>query len=228
MLGVSRPRLVAGPAPFRIRLAHMDWLTFFDHLIGHLAWPLVVAGLVVFLSLRHRAAIDALLHRVQKAKAGLFELELAQAKAEAEAAGLPSAAPSLPGTEKIELPERTRMLETSLDRTLALAATNPRQAILEAYAFLTAFLLTAANLPDMQERVRYTDGSPDMLSFAVTSLLAPEHAHVLDTLRDAALSATSDQEVSPQQAREYVQLVRRLLLAVAERLPTVQEQQAEQ
>jgi hypothetical protein len=38
----------------------MDWLTFFDHLIGHLAWPLVVAGLVVFLSLRHRAAIDLL------------------------------------------------------------------------------------------------------------------------------------------------------------------------
>jgi hypothetical protein len=65
----------------------MDWLTFIDHLIGHLAWPLVVAFLIVFLSVRHRPAIDALIHRLQKAKAGLFELELAEAKAEAEAAG---------------------------------------------------------------------------------------------------------------------------------------------
>jgi hypothetical protein len=205
----------------------MDWLTFFDHLIGHLAWPLAVAGLIVFLSLRHHAAIDALIHRIQRAKAGLFELELAQAKAGAEAAGLPPATPPLRGTEKIELPERTRMLDAEFDRALALAATNPRQAILEAYAFMTAFLVTVANLPVMQERVRYTDGSPAVLSFAVTSLLAPEHAHVLDSLRDAALSAL-DEDVTPQQARDYVQLVRRLLLAVAERLPTHEEQQAEQ
>jgi hypothetical protein len=141
----------------------MDWLTFIDHFIGHLAWPLVVAGLIVFLSLRHRAAIDALIHRVQKAKAGLLELELAQAKAGADAAGLPPAALPLPGTERIELPERTRMLEAEFDRTLALAATNPRRAILEAYAFLTAFLVTVANLPAMEERVRYTDGSPGVL-----------------------------------------------------------------
>ena len=204
----------------------MDWLTFSDHLIGHLAWPLAVAGVIVFLSLRHRAAIDSLIHRVQKAKAGLFELELAQAKAGAEAAGLPPTAPPLPGTEKIELPERTRMLEAEFDRALALAATNPRQAILEAYAFLTAFLVTVANFPAMQERVRYTDGSPAILSFAVTSLLAPEHAHVLDNLRDAAQSAL-DEDVTPQQARDYVQLARRLLLAVAERFPSLEEQQPE-
>ena len=159
---ISRARSTAA-SPFRIGLAHMDWLTFIDHFIGHLAWPLVVAGLIVFLSLRHRAAIDALIHRVQKAKAGLLELELAQAKAGADAAGLPPAALPLPGTERIELPERTRMLEAEFDRTLALAATNPRRAILEAYAFLTAFLVTVANLPAMEERVRYTDGSPGVL-----------------------------------------------------------------
>jgi hypothetical protein len=37
----------------------VDWLTFVDHLIGHLAWPLAVAGLIVFLSLRHRVAMEA-------------------------------------------------------------------------------------------------------------------------------------------------------------------------
>jgi hypothetical protein len=63
------------------------------------------------------------------------------------------------------------MLEASLDRSLALATTNPRKAILEAYGFLLGFLLTVANFPSMQERVRYTDGSADVLSFAVTSLL---------------------------------------------------------
>src|SRR6266540_7133714 len=76
----------------------MDVLTFVDHLIGHLAWPLAATGLVAFLSLRHRVALDALLHRVRKAKAGPFEAELDKAQAGAELAGLPPA-PTLPPSE---------------------------------------------------------------------------------------------------------------------------------
>jgi hypothetical protein len=90
-------------------------------------------------------------------------------------------------------------------------------------ALLNAYLLTVALYhPDMQERVRYTDGSPAVLRFAVATLLAPEHTDVLERLRDTAVIALED-EVSPRQAKEYVQLVRRLLLAVDERLRTLQE-----
>jgi hypothetical protein len=80
----------------------MDWLTFIDHLIGHLAWPLVVAALVLFLSLRHRVALDTLLHRVRKARAGPFEAELDEAKVEAERASLPLEPTVLPRSDDLE------------------------------------------------------------------------------------------------------------------------------
>jgi hypothetical protein len=97
------------------------------------------------------------------------------------------------------------MLQASLDYNLALADTNPRQAILEAYAFMNAYLLTVAYHPDMQERVRYTDGSPAVLRFAVAHLLAPEHASVLDGLRDAAVTAL-DEEVRPSRPKSMCSL----------------------
>jgi hypothetical protein len=201
----------------------MDVLTFTERLVGHLVWPLVVAGLVVFLAVRHRTAFEDMIRRVEKAKAGLVEFQLAQAKVEADAAGLPPAeAPALPVTEKTGQPEPTTgMLEASLDYNLALADTNPRQAVLEAYAFMNAYLLTVAYHPDMEERVRYTDGSPAVLRFAVATLLAPEHADVLERLRETAVTAL-EEDVSPRQARQYVQLVKRLLLAVDERLRTLE------
>jgi hypothetical protein len=89
---------------FRLRLTHMDWLTFSDHVIGHIAWPLAVSGIIVFLSLRHRAAINDLLYRVQKAKAGLFEIEPAEAKVRAELADLPPAPAIPPRTQDVKQP----------------------------------------------------------------------------------------------------------------------------
>ncbi len=104
----------------------MDVLTFVDHLIGHLAWPLAATGLVAFLSLRHRVALDALLHRVRKAKAGPFEAELDKAQAGAELAGLPPA-PTLPPSEAGQVepsPRPTDRLEAWLRYLYMLAGTN--------------------------------------------------------------------------------------------------------
>ena len=128
----------AWDTPFRLRLAHMDWLTFIDHLIGHLAWPLVVAGLVIFLSLRHRVAFDTLLHRVRKARAGPFEAELDEAKAEADAAGLPppSTKPP-PDTEVLQRPESNDP-EVWFGYFLKLAEQDPLGAVHGSYRFCTA------------------------------------------------------------------------------------------
>jgi len=195
--------------------ARVDWLTFVDHLIGHLAWPLIVAGLVVFLSLRHRVAMDALLHRVRKAKAGPFEAELDEAKAAAEAAGLPS-----PDVEKIARLQRptTDEPEAWLDYLGVLADVDPRSAVQQAYHFLNhqASEVTKRLYPD---RAGYRDGEPSVARAAAVGLLPPEHVDVLDRLREAALSVHDpDVRISSQQARDYVLLIARLVTALRERL----------
>jgi hypothetical protein len=198
----------------------VDWLTFVDHLIGHLAWPLVVAGLVVFLSVRHRAAMDALLQRVRKAKAGPFEAELDEAKVKAEAASLPSA------EQIVRLRPSTSDPEAWLGYLLVLAELHPRIAVSAAYHYLNSYAFSAAARLD-PERTRYTDGSPAVMRAAAFGILAPEHVDVLDSLREAALSAGApDTEVSPRQAREYVELVARVVVAMRERFRALPEARA--
>jgi hypothetical protein len=188
----------------------VDWLTFISQMFGHLAWPLVVAVLVVFLSLRHRGAVDALLQRVRKAKAGPFEAELDKAEAAAAAASLPPA-------ENIELPRpSTSDPEAWLGYLLVLADIDPRGAVMRAYNYLNSY---ARQLGErLGERTRYTDGSPAVMRIAAVGILAPEHLDVLDRLREAALSAYNpEEEITPRQAREYVELVARVVVAMRER-----------
>jgi hypothetical protein len=203
----------------------MDWLTFTDHLIGHLIWPAAVIGLVVFLSKRHRAALDALLGRVRKAKVGPFEAELDELKAEAEAASLPPVPPLPPSEpEPPEPPEPTPSeAEARVRAARRMAARNPRNAILQSYLYLNGYLLGFARGLD-PEQTRFTDGSPATMRAAVVALLAPEHVDVLDRLRETALSALEDEDVSPRQAREYVDLVMRLMAAIRQRRPRPPEE----
>jgi hypothetical protein len=206
--------------------AHVDWLTFIDHLIGHLAWPLVVAGLDVFLSLRHRAAMDALLHRVRKAKAGPFEFEaeLDKAGAAAEAARLPPAERISPQFS-LQWSSRAEP-EAWFKYLLWLADTDPRAAVIRAYHYLNQYAFEASKQLD-PERTRYTSGSPAVMHAAAVAILAPEHVEVVDRLGEAALSADDpDLEISPRQAREYVELVARLVVAMRDRLRALLESDA--
>jgi hypothetical protein len=203
----------------------MDGLTFIDHLIGHVAWPLAATGLIVFLSLRHRVAINALIHRVQKAKAGRFEIELAEAKVRADRAHLPPPT-VLPRSEASngELARPTRgQPPARLQELVRLAISDPRRAVIDSYQFLNQYALETSERLD-PEQTRYTDGSPAVMRAAAVNLLAPEHADVLDRLRDAALRALgSEDEVSPGQALDYALLASRLMGFMTGRLERLQE-----
>jgi hypothetical protein len=207
----------------------MDGLTFTDHLIGHLAWPLVVAGLVVFLSLRHRAALDTLLHRVRKARAGPFEAELDEAKAEADRANLPPAPAVLPPSDidreelwaaDAEKMDRLRIEEPEewLPFFMEMADRFPFNAAHGAYRRLYAYLRYAAHRLD-PERMRDEGPWGWTSNILETGLLTPEHVRVWQRLDEALRAAEDwDARVSRQQAREFVLLVARLVSAVQERL----------
>jgi len=208
----------------------MDWLTFIDHLIGHLAWPLVVAGLVVFLSLRHRVALDTLLHRVRKARAGPFEAELDEAKVEADRANLPSPSTVLPPEDSgpgrlseadIEAMQRlrTEKPEEWLSFFMEVADRDPFGAAHGSFHRLSGYLDYAARRLD-PERMRRMDAGPfgRKWAYEAIGLLTPEHEKVLERLRDALRAAQEwDEQVSRQQARDFVLLVARLVSAVQER-----------
>jgi hypothetical protein len=202
----------------------MDWLTFIDHLIGHLAWPLVVAALVVFLSLRHRVAFDTLLHRVRKARAGPFEAELDEAKAEADAAGLPPAPTKPPpDTEVLQRPESNDP-EVWFGYFIKLAEQDPLGAVHGSYRFLNSYLAHAAARLDPRAPGIHDPISPRTRA-AEVGLLTWDHERVIDSLRDVVKTAHQwdEEEVSRQQAREFVFLVARLWAAVEERLRTLLE-----
>jgi hypothetical protein len=170
-------------------------------------------------SLRHRAAIDALLHRVKKAKAGLFELELAEAQASADRAQLPPPA-VLPPSEspKDQAAKATYEPPAQLYDLMHLALSEPRRAIVETYHFVNHYAWEASQGRD-PEQTRYTDGSPDVMRLAAVNLLAPKYADVLDRLRDAALRAQDpEEEVTPGQALDYVLIASRLVGFMAGRL----------
>jgi hypothetical protein len=200
----------------------MDGLTFIDHLIGHLAWPLAVTSLVAFLSLRHRKAIDGVISRLHKAKAGgLFEIELAELKDSADQAQLPPPpviTPRKAPSARREIPQgsdpEVDVIGEEFARLAVLASRNPRRAVAETYQFVNRYALEASEQLD-PEQTRYTDGAPDTMRTAAVTILAPQHADVLDHLRDAALRASDRREkVSTEQAIDYAILAMRLVVAM--------------
>jgi hypothetical protein len=206
-------------------LVDMDGLTFTDHLIGHLAWPVAVSGLVLFILVRRRATVEGLLHRARKLGVGPFTAELDQAEAKAEQAGL-APAPTLSFLEAEAIPLRPAATEGPEPwfRDLSLLAVeNPRRAVVEAYRWLTDFLLKASEYLD-PERYRYTEGTPAVRRLAAQAVLAPDHAALLTNLSDAAELALHDDDIiDADRAIQYVQLVARLVAAVREGLPEVPE-----
>jgi len=191
----------------------MDGLTFIDHLIGHLAWPLAVSGLIGFMSLRHRGAIDSLIHRVHKAKAGLFEIELAEAKARADRVHLPLPpvpAPSGAPKDRSARPTDSEPLD-ALDGLLQLAVENPRRAVIESYHRVHQYVEDASGQLDPGQFLD-ADGSPVASYPAAVRALTPEYLGILHRLRLAAILAQDpDEEVTPSQAREYVLLAYRVV-----------------
>jgi hypothetical protein len=181
----------------------MDGLTFTDHLIGHLAWPLAVAGLIGFLSLRHRAAIDSLIHRVHKAKAGLFEIELAQVKAQADRMRLPSPPVSnAPGVPKDRPTFKTGQEEADvLEGLLKMAIEDPRRAVIESYHRVHDYAR------DQLGQFLDADGPPVHSDPDAVKANASEYASILHNLRLVAILAQDPNEVvTPKRAREYVLL----------------------
>jgi hypothetical protein len=187
----------------------MDWLTFIDHMIGRLAWPLLVAGVAVFLSLRHRSAMDAFLRRVRKAKAGPFEAELAEAKAEAVSLPTPNEIASTQAPDKPAWFDYLYCVLTEVD---------PRSAVIWGYHYLHHAAFEIASQLG-HHPTRLTDDSPAVMHAAAVGLVIPEHVDVLERLRDAAFSAHDpNQEVSTRQAEDYTFLVARMIATMLDRL----------
>lgn len=108
--------------------------------------------------------------------------------------------------------------EAWLGHLLVLAESDPGIAVVRAYHYLNSHMFEASKQLD-PERTRYTDGSPAVMHAAAVGILAPEHVDLLDSLREAALSADDpDTQISPRQAREYVELVARVVIAMRDRL----------
>jgi hypothetical protein len=192
----------------------------------------VVAGLVVFLSVRHRAALDDLLQRVRKARAGpFFEAELDEAKAVADRANLPLAPPILLPTDidreelwaadtekmdklRIEDPEEWLRFFMDMADRFPFAAAHGAYHRLNSYLRYAAYRLDPEGMPSKD-----VGGFGWAWAIEATGLLTPELVMVWEHLGDALKGAQDwDEQVSRQQAREFVLLVARLVSAVQARL----------
>lgn len=107
----------------------MDWLTFVSKVIEALAWPSVVAGLLLYL----RKDLPRLITSLRKLKFKEVEVEFGEAAKKVAVAT--SAAVPLPGPDAKLAGENERDVERQL---LAIADLSPRAAILEAWLRIEA------------------------------------------------------------------------------------------
>lgn len=187
-------------------------MTFIDHLIGHLAWPLTIGGLGLFVLVRRPGLVQDVVDRFQKGKLAGFEFELAEAKASAERAHLPPAPLLSPDTGEDrdwELP--ASRVSVLLSRLILVAMTDPRQAVIEAYEVTRSFVAEVAGEIIKETIDQYGKGSPEHKRVLAMPLLEPETEAVLNRLRDAAtLAKDSKVNISRSQAMDYLVLASRV------------------
>jgi len=176
----------------------MGWLQFIDSIVGHLAWPVVVGGLLFFL----RRELTGLAVRLKEltlpgGMKATFEKELEVGRAIVEQmptqAALPQVAP--PALEE----------ENTLYR---LANEAPEGAIVLAYIELEKALRDIAITLGMGEKV--TNQRSVMEELAKRGALSREASRLFDSLRRARNSAAhgvGQEQVTRQDALEYIRQV---------------------
>jgi hypothetical protein len=175
----------------------MDWLSFVAALVTALAWPLTVLGIFLIL----RRPLMGLFPLLARLKFKDLELDFGRRLAEvtAEAAALPGGRASA-GSDAGEA-------------LVALAATAPRAAILEAWLHLEAAALDAARRRGTTEPLSHLRSPLRLIeSLEESGVIDARQAavfHELRSLRNSAAHAVGFVP-SPETARDYVRLAGRL------------------
>lgn len=183
----------------------MDWLTFVEKLIGHLAWPV---GAVIIIALL-RNEIKQLLPFVKRLKAGPVEAEFERQVKELSATA--ELQPQLVPPPQHLSPEKQMLLQ--------LVQLNPRSAILEAWRGVEA-----AAVRVVSDRAIYVPEREACSPFAVIraltkeSILSPEDLSLFHELRSLRNQAAHADDFSPtlDAALNFIELAGRLR-AVLER-----------
>ncbi|MCD9008143.1 hypothetical protein LDO31_18260 [Luteimonas sp. XNQY3] len=165
----------------------MDILTFIAELVKAAAWPLAA----VAIALIFRQQLRALLSRIRKGKVGLAEFEFEQ-----EIRDLAEQLPVEPVPTQVGTP------------TVALATTNPRAAILEAWLGVETSMTQLAKSVQLPKFVHPRNTSAVLRVLESAGALAPEDAALFNDLRTLRNQATHDADFSPspESVIQYVQL----------------------
>ena len=175
----------------------MDWLTFISKVIEALAWPGVVAGLLLYL----RKDLPRLIASLRKLKFKEVEVEFGEAAK--KAAVETSAAVPLPAPDKSISGESERDIEQQL---LMIAEISPRAAILEAW-----LRIERAAVAVIQKHGHTTlNATPGPLRLREglenIGILTPPQVSAYDSLRRLRNEAvhTPDAEFTPVAVSNYV------------------------
>lgn len=171
----------------------MDWLTFFATVIGHLAWPAVVAVLLYLV----RRQIGGLAERVEeitlpgggRAKF-LKALEVGREQAEAVAASKSTS------VKQIAPPDRS---------SLELANEFPEAAVLEAYRDVEKYLLEARQKMKLPPRTNTSGILRELLNRNLIDAEAATLFHSLRSARNAAAHGSNSDRITPGEAADYLQ-----------------------
>src|SRR5690606_17441712 len=178
---------------------NMDWLSFFERIIGHVAWPLAAVILVSLL----RKEIKALLPFVKRLKAGPVEAEFEREVKELRATT--EVQPQLVAPAEGLSPEKQMLLQ--------LVQVNPRSAILEAWRGVEAAALRVVSSRGIFVPPREAS-SPLAVIRALTkdSVLSPDEVSLFHELRSLRNQASYADDFRPtlDAALNYVELAGRL------------------
>jgi hypothetical protein len=205
----------------------VSWLEFISSMTGALAWPIIVA--IVLLSFRK--AITKLLPDLRRLKAGPtgvemeWERQLEEVREELEASRSIERLSPEDAKARMEeeaaapvLAERQSVSRSFLTEIEELAKVSPSAAVLEAYRRLEAVLRRAVRErhPDLSER----DLSPTSRLIKIArddGLILPEEDSALQDLRNMRnrlAHGVETRAIDYEQAMEYAQLVTQLITRI--------------